>query len=96
MKSKSLIAAIGARGDINMPSPSTGDTQIGLVLTIVFSLAGAIAVIIIIIGGIMYTTSSGDPQKTARAKDTILYACIGLLVVIMSGAIVGLVLGKIK
>lgn len=49
---------------------------------------GAIAVIVIVIGGIMYVVSAGDPGKAKTAKDTILYAVVGLIVALMAGAIV--------
>jgi len=51
-------------------------------------LIGAIAVIMIIIGGIRYTLSAGDQTALASAKNTILYAIVGLIVAIMAYAIV--------
>lgn len=87
--------AISDRSEIKLPNPSADSGQIGTVLSVVFMIAGATAVIVIIIGGIMYVTSAGDPQSTAKAKNTILYACIGLVVAILSNAIVALMLGKI-
>ena len=53
---------------------------------------GAIAVIMIIIGGIRYTTSNGDSAQTKAAKDTILYAVVGLVVAILAYAIVNFVI----
>jgi hypothetical protein len=57
---------------------------------------GMIAVIMIVIGGIRYTTSNGDASQIKGAKDTILYAVIGLIVAIMSYAIVQFVLASVK
>ena len=54
--------------------------------------AGIIAVIMIIVGGIMYSLSAGDSKKAATAKDTILYAVIGLVITLLAGAIVNFVL----
>lgn len=62
------------------------------VITALFVILGAIAVIMIIIGGIRYTTSNGDSSQTKAAKDTILYAVIGLVVAIMAYAIVSFTL----
>src|SRR6266498_3162289 len=59
-------------------------------------LVGAIAVIMIIIGGLRYVISNGDSKQTESAKNTILYAVIGLVVAIASFAIVGFVTKNIK
>lgn len=74
----------GAQGD---KLPDLIKNVINLLLFIV----GVIAVIAIVIGGIRYTTSNGDSSQTKAAKDTILYAVIGLIVAIMSFAIVNFV-----
>lgn len=65
------------------------------ILNVVISIAGIICVIFIIVGGFQYMTSSGDPGKTKKAKDTILYACIGLIVCALAFAIVNFVLHSV-
>jgi cytochrome bd-type quinol oxidase subunit 2 len=57
--------------------------------------AGTLAVIFIIIGGLNYITSEGDPEKTGNAKSTLQYAVIGLVVVAASEAIVSFVTSRI-
>lgn len=57
-------------------------------LTIIFGLAAAIALLMIVINGFRYVTASGDPQKTAEARQGILYAVIGLVVSVSAVAIV--------
>ncbi len=60
-----------------------------------FSLVvGIIAVIMIIIGGVKYITSNGDAGNVTGAKNTILYAIIGLIVVALAQTIVFFVLGR--
>ncbi len=54
---------------------------------------GMVAVIMIVIGGIRYTTSNGDSSSMKGAKDTILYAVVGLVIAILAYAIVNFVLG---
>lgn len=56
---------------------------------------GAIAVLMIVIGGLRYVTSNGDPAQLTSAKNTILYAAIGLVIAAMSNAIVNFVLTNI-
>ena len=58
------------------------------ILNIIIGISSFIAVIFIIIGGVTYMTSAGDASKTAKAKNTILYACIGLAVCALAFAIV--------
>lgn len=55
---------------------------------------GALSVIMLIWGGIRYTTSSGDSNKVTAAKNTVLYAIIGLVVSILAWAIVNMVIDK--
>jgi multisubunit Na+/H+ antiporter MnhB subunit len=58
-------------------------------------LIGAISVIMLIIGGIRYTISGGDSGNVTAAKNTILYAIIGLVVAFLAFAIVNWVLGAL-
>ena len=55
---------------------------------------GMIAVLMIVIGGIRYTTSNGNSSQIKEAKDTIMYAIIGLVVAILSYSIVNFVVGR--
>ena len=68
-------------------------TQIQAIVNMLLFLLGAIAVVMIVIGGMRYTTSNGDSSSTKAAKDTILYAVIGLIIAIMAYAIVNFVVG---
>lgn len=61
----------------------------------VFLWSGIVAVIMLIYGGIQYITSAGNTTGMAKAKTTILYSVIGLLVVIFAAAIVNVVVGAI-
>ena len=76
----------------------SGDGVFSLIRSIIqvmFIIAGIIAVIMIIIGGITYTTSVGDPAKTKKAKDTVLYSVVGLVVSLMAYAIVTYVVNQL-
>ena len=69
----------------------------GLIRTIIniFSLiVGVISVVMIIIGGLKYITSNGDSGNVTGAKNTILYAVIGLVIVVFAQLIVKFVLNK--
>jgi Type IV secretion system pilin len=66
-------------------------SRIGQVVNILLYILGSIAVLMIVIGGIRYTTSNGDSSQIKGAKDTIMYAVVGLVVAIMAYAIVNFV-----
>lgn len=74
-----------------------GDLQTSVtnILNAVIGVLGIVAVIVIIIGGVTYMTSSGDAGKVKKAKDTILYGVIGLVVVALAFAIVNFVIANI-
>lgn len=55
--------------------------------------AGAISLIFVLVGAFRYVISSGNPQATAGAKNTILYAVVGLVLTIMALVIVKFVQG---
>ena len=58
------------------------------ILRAIIAVTGIIAVVFIVIGGINYMTSTGDPGKVEKAKKTIIYALIGLAVCALAIAIV--------
>lgn len=70
------------------------ETRFKDIVNIMLFIIGAIAVIMIIYGGIRYTTSAGDSSHVKAAKDTILYAVVGLVVAILAYAIVNFVVGS--
>ena len=66
------------------------------VINTILVVLGMVAVIMIILGGIRYTTSNGDAGAIKSAKDTILYAVVGLVVAIFAFAIVNFVVGRLS
>ena len=65
---------------------------VGQIVNALLYVLGAVAVIVIIIAGILFATSSGDPALITKAKNTLLYAVVGLIVAIMAYAIVNYVI----
>ena len=65
------------------------------VINVLLFAAGIIAIIMIIIGGINYTLSAGDNAKVASAKNTVLYAVVGLVVASLAFAVVNFVVDRI-
>lgn len=83
--------------DKTNPDPTGTPTIEEVVQTIVnvlLFIIGAVSVVMIILGGIRYTISQGDSTAVANAKNTILYAVIGLVVAILAFAIVNFVIAQ--
>ena len=79
----------------NNPNSSTSlDGAMSFVVNLLSIILGIAAVIMIIIGGLKYTTSNGDSGAITSAKHTIIYAIVGLVVAVLARPIVGLVLGS--
>jgi hypothetical protein len=76
-----------------------GDVDINSVITtaikLMTAIVGIFSVIMIIFAGFKYVTSGGDANKTASAKNTIIYAIVGLVIVALAQAIVKFVLNKV-
>lgn len=62
------------------------------IVDFIIGLIGVVAVFMVIFGGFQYTTSQGDPGKVKKAKDTILYGIVGLVVALLAFGIVNFVL----
>lgn len=75
-------------------STDNASNMIQIVINTLLFVLGIIAVIMIVIGGIRYTTSGGDPSGLKTARDTIIYSVVGLVVAIMAYAIVNFVVGR--
>jgi len=79
--------------ELNIPKVD-GTTGIADILGIVYFIAGIVAVIVIIIAGYMYTTSGGDAGAVKRAKNMILYAVVGIVVIALAFTITQFVAGR--
>lgn len=66
------------------------------VANIMLFLVGAVAVIMLIIGGLRYVTSNGDQNAVSGAKNTILYAIIGIVVAFLAFAAVNFVTDQLQ
>jgi len=63
---------------------------------IVAYVAGAAAVIMILAGSLKYITAAGDSNKVSSAKNTIIYALVGLIIIVLAASIINFVVSKIK
>jgi hypothetical protein len=91
----STPGAGGGCTTLSTTAESKVNSIIALIINIFSVIVGIIAVIMIIIGGFRYITSGGNDQNVASAKNTILYAIIGLVIVALAQLIVRYVLGRV-
>lgn len=88
--SDEVLRANGCKTD----APALDKVVVNIVNAIV-GVLGLVAVVFIIVGGVNYMTSGGDSGKLQKAKSTILYAVIGLVIAVLAFAIVNFVIGTI-
>jgi len=98
----SALASVSSGANAAKPA-STPDNLFGgpdsafqLIANTLIFLVGAVAVIMLIIGGFRYVTSQGSSEQIKQAKDTILYGIIGVIVAILSYAIVNFIASTLK
>ena len=80
-------------GQVNSLDGETGVIRTGI--NILLYIIGVISVIMIIIGGLRYATSGGNASTVTSAKNTILYAVIGLVIAIFAYAIINFVMNNV-
>lgn len=80
----------------NTEDPIEGDDSlVKNVVDVITLVSGMIAVIMVVIGGLRYVLSNGDPQGTQSAKNTILYAIVGVIIAIAARSIVLFVVDRV-
>ena len=70
-------------------------STIGNVVNLLLMAVGAISIIMIVVGGILFALSNGDSSRVTKARNTVLYAAIGLIVSLLASAIVNLAFGRV-
>ena len=82
--------------DAHLPTSPANQDSLDKILTIVFVTIGAIAFFMILVGGVRYIFARSNPEKITQAKNIILYSTIGLILAASAGAIVQVVLDRIR
>ncbi len=79
----------------NTGGPEDINVTVKNIINAILYIIGLLAVVMVIIGGVQYTTSGGDSAAVTKAKNTILYGIVGLAIAILAYAIVNFVIGKL-
>ena len=87
-----LGGTVGASG---LPEIAANQSLIQTILDIVFSIIGAISLLMIVLSGFKYVTSGGNSEKASNAKNTLLYSLIGLAISVFAFVIVNFILIKL-
>ncbi len=88
-------AATGSDCDKTASSAKV-DNTITTVIDILSIIVGVVAVIMIIIGGFKFVTSGGDSNAVTSARNTIIYAAVGLVIVAVAQTLVKFIVGKLQ
>jgi len=95
----SILACDIAKGiclqDDGVPSVAAGSNRLQTILSLGIGILSAICLLFVVIGGLRYVLSGGDPNNVGRAKGTVLFALIGLLITLLAQTIVWFVLGRV-
>ena len=83
-------------GQVGGGSKDDLDKGVQNIVNAIIGILGVVAVVVIIYGGVQYMTSSGDSGKVKKAKDTILYGVIGLVICALAFAITNFVIGSLN
>ena len=98
---KILASGIDIKSQVNNAQPGTGntgtlDSNVKGIIDFIIGFVAAIAVIAIIIGGVLMTTSQGDAGKVKKGKDAIIAGVVGLIVCLLAFLIVDFVLRAVQ
>ena len=91
----SHFAEVISESDIGYTGLTDSSKLMNSILSTVYFWAGIVAVGFIIYGGYLYVLSSGEPGKVRKAKDTLLYSIVGLIVVLIAFVITRFVIGGV-
>ncbi len=81
--------------DFNIPKGQLNQSAVDEMFQLVFMLAGAVAVVVLMWAGLKYILARGEPADVAKAKNMIIYAIVGLAVSMAAFSIVGFVVNRV-
>jgi hypothetical protein len=91
---KGLGEVVGDEHSCKSDSNSSFDKLINTIINFFSTIVGIVSVVMLMAGGFKYVTSGGDTSKVTSAKNTIIYAVVGIIVVAFSQTLVKFVIAK--
>lgn len=89
-----VIGQIGDADTLGIPGVDLDNEAWQNILNVIFLIVGALATIFIVIGGARFVFAAGSPDQIEKAKKTILYAVVGLIVTIVASVIVNFIVAE--
>lgn len=83
------------QGEVKLPTGNLTNNSVRSGLQLVFGFAGSLAVLIIVVAGLRYVSSAGDPKGAAKARSAVIFAVVGLVISAVAFSIVTFVIGKL-
>lgn len=90
------LAANGENNCTQSTDPQAFSNLIRKILVVISMVAGALAVVVIMVGGFRYIVSAGNENAIGEAKKTIVYAIVGLIIVALAQVIIHFVLNALS
>lgn len=90
------VGLLSGNGCTTPPGSTSPDSLVATVINILSIVVGIAAVIMIIIGGFRFVMSGGDPKNTESARNTVLYALVGVVIVLLAQILVRFVINKVQ
>ncbi len=91
-----MQAGVNAARGTGQPAALFGtDSVFNTITNTLLFIIGALSVVMIIIGGLRYVTSGGNATSVTGAKNTIMYAIVGLVIAFVAYAIINFILGSL-
>jgi hypothetical protein len=91
-----IVASVSSEFDVPGGNKlGSNSNSLDTIFSIVFGIAGAVALVVLMLASLKYVLSRGDPGETAKAKNAIIYAVVGLVVVASAFIIVSFVVDKV-
>lgn len=74
--------------DLDIPQAAPTDATVDVIINAVFTILGGVALIIIVLAGMKFSLSRGNPDAAGKARSTIIYAAVGLVIAALAYPIV--------
>lgn len=85
----------GVNCSTGLPRIQANESNLTIILQLAFGIIGAVAAIMIIVAALNMAAAQGDPQKVAKARQTIMFAAVGLVIAVSAEAIVTFTIGRL-
>ncbi len=92
---RTLAAVVVDQSQLGLPSTPLTEPKIKIVLQIVFGIAGGTALLIVVVAGLRFVLSQGDPGAVTKNRNAVIYALVGLIVSALAYSIVTFVLDRV-